>query len=87
MSDPLGGFRALENDLWDSIAASGRFDFGGDDVARALYHEAYFNPGAWDADQRAAIREELQEYLLTYYDYNFDEGFDWDAWREAYESQ
>lgn len=87
MSDPLSSFQHLENDLWQQVATGGLYDFGDDAVAKALYHEAYFSPGMWDAEQRNAIREELREYLLEYYNYDFDEGFDWDAWREAYESQ
>jgi hypothetical protein len=86
MSDPFSSFGKLENELWSSMAESADFTFTNDARAMALYHEAYFNPGAWDSSSVQAIRDELHNYMMDQYGYDFEAEFDWDAWREAYEN-
>lgn len=73
----------MERDLWGGFSDSGAFD---DPVAQTLFNEAYFSPGSWDSDQISAIRDELANYLMDEYGVDFDAVFDWEEWREAYES-
>lgn len=70
-----------ESEIWQS--SFGDFDAFYDPVAQALYNEGYFNFDI-DPDQRAAIREALDEYMEHEYGLDFDDVFDWDAWRDAY---
>lgn len=56
-----------------------------DPRAQALFHEAYFHKGSdYSPEERAAIRDELSNYLLNEYGIDFDDAFDWDTWRETY---
>lgn len=83
MSSPFDDLSGAEDALWlDAFAANA--DVFYDPTAQALFHEAYFNPGGWESDQLAAIRDNLHDYLQEEYGIDFDEVFDWDAWREAY---
>lgn len=54
-----------------------------DEYAQALFHAGYFDSG-YEADERSRIRSALQEHLENVYGIDFDAGFDWEAWREAY---
>lgn len=84
MSDPFDELSGAEQSLWiDSFSINENLYY--DATAQALFHEAYFNPGEWEADQLSAIRDNLTEYLWNTYRIDFDEVFDWEAWREAYE--
>jgi hypothetical protein len=70
-----------EKGLWaDAFEPIGAFN---DPHAQALFNAGYFDEG-WSRDERAAIREELSDYLMDAYGVDFDEVFDWEAWREAY---
>lgn len=75
-----GNWSDTENILWQDAFGS---EFN-DPVAQAMYHSAYFEPGTWDSSQVSAIREALADYLSDTYDLEFDEVFDWEAWRESY---
>jgi hypothetical protein len=55
-----------------------------DATAEALYHAAYFERNTWDPEQLSTIRETLNSYMMDEYGVDFEEQFDWDAWREAY---
>lgn len=57
-----------------------------DMTAQALYNEGYFNRDI-NHDARMAIRESLDAYMADVYGVNFQEIFDWDTWREAYEGE
>lgn len=84
MTDPFGfseSFGQLENILFTESFG----DEFNDPVAQALYHEAYFSRGTWETEELGAIRDNLRSYLMDEYGINFDEVFDWAAWREAYE--
>jgi len=54
-----------------------------DRMLQSLFDTAYFDPGV-SHDVREGARESLNEYILDVYGFDFDEWFDWDAWREAY---
>jgi len=70
-----------EKDLWtDAFEPIGAFD---DRVAQALFNEAYFNFDI-STPERVAIRETLDDYMMREYGVDFDDIFDWQAWREAY---
>lgn len=79
-------FSWLPND-WTSAEASLFEDMFGDEfndrTAQALYHAGYFDK-EYDGDQRAAIRENLDSYLMDTYGIDFSDSFDWEKWREAY---
>jgi hypothetical protein len=83
MSDPFEDLSGAEQSLWISSFASNE-NLYYDATAQALFHEAYFNPGGWDKDELSAIRDNLHDYLMDEYGIDFDEVFDWEAWREAY---
>lgn len=70
-----------ERDMWqDAFEPIGAFD---DRVAQALFNEGYFNFDI-DSSDRMAIREALDDYMMSEYGVDFNEIFDWEAWREAY---
>lgn len=70
-----------EKDMWvGAFEPIGAFD---DRHAQALFNEGYFN-FELPSDERVAIREALDEYLMNEYGIDFDEIFDWEAWRDAY---
>lgn len=73
-----------EKDLWAETTFHGTAEAFFDPVAQALYNEAFYN---WDAREGevAAIRDALKEYMWQEYDVWWDDAFDWDAWREAYD--
>jgi hypothetical protein len=78
--DPFVEFTQLENQLWDN--AFGEFH---DPVAEALFHEAYFvRNSSFSAEELGAIRDSLQDYMRDEYGIDFNDVFDWDAWRESY---
>lgn len=87
MSDPFdwlpSGWSDGEKQLWEDFDSAGAFD---DQHAQALFHAAYFDTGQ-SPDDRAAIRDALEQYLMDTYGIEFDEVFDWDAWRELYEGE
>jgi hypothetical protein len=86
MTDPFSSLRATESSIWDTMASNADYAFFDDTTAKALYHEAFFAPGDWDPSQLQAIREDLRDYLMNEYGFDFDAEFDWEAWREAYGS-
>lgn len=70
-----------EKGMWvDAFEPIGAFD---DRTAQALFNEGYFNFDISTSD-RSAIREALSDYMMDTYGIDFDEIFDWNAWREAY---
>lgn len=64
----------------DAFATSDSYN---DPVAQAMYHEGYFNMDI-SSDDRIAIRQSLDSYMMDEYGIDFSEVFDWEAWREAY---
>lgn len=76
-----GSWSDSEKDLWSTFEGTPAFN---DQQAQVLYNEAYFEPGAWDKDQRSVIRGEFHDYMMDNYGIDFEAEFDWVAWREAY---
>ena len=50
---------------------------------QALFDTAFFNFDV-DKETRKGARERLTEYIQEVYDFDFDQWFDWAAWREMY---
>ena len=72
---------SAERDLWaGAFEPIGAFT---DTHAQALFNAGYFET-EYSKEERSAIRDELSDYLMDAYGYDFDEIFDWEAWREAY---
>lgn len=85
MSDPWdflpNDWSDAEKNLWhDTFDPIGGF---ADRQAQALFDAGYFNTDI-SSDDRSAIRDALSDYLMDTYGVDFDEVFDWEAWREAY---
>jgi hypothetical protein len=75
----VGRFSHTESYLWqDAFGETFR-----DQTAEALFHAAYFDQD-YTTDERVQVRRALQEYMAEEYDIDFDEQFDWEAWRESY---
>lgn len=55
----------------------------GDPAIAAMIKDAWLNPDI-DSDQRVMMRQGLRAYVWQTYGVQFDDIFDWDAWREAY---
>lgn len=75
-----------EYDMFESAALGDAYD---DRLLQTLYHEAFFNfdnSGVpfGNTTIMEAFREELRAYVEREYGIDWDEHFDWDAWREAY---
>lgn len=71
-----------EAEIW--YDAFGQYDQIFDDrIAQALYDYGFFNFDI-SPDERQAIRENLYDYLMDEYGIDFDQVFDWEAWRAAY---
>lgn len=58
-------------------------DLINDPVVSAMIQDAWLNTDI-DADLRADVRSGLRAYVWQTYGVQFDDIFDWDAWREAY---
>lgn len=83
-----GGFDFLPNNwgdnernlYFDAFEPVGAYQ---DTTAQALYNEGYFNYDI-STEQRVAIREALDNYMWQEYGVDFQEIFDWEAFRDAY---
>jgi hypothetical protein len=80
---PPSDWSRFEHELWERTA--GGLGIEQDRYAQALYAEGWFN---WDISpaDRAGIREGMYQYMQDTYSVNFDDVFDWQAWRDAYGS-
>ena len=74
----------VEFGLFDQMAG-GYQPFYEDRQLQALYDSALFNHDV-SSDDRAAIIEGLRDYMWDEYGVDFDDVFDWEAYREAYDS-
>lgn len=54
-----------------------------DEFLQFAYYEGLFDLDL-NIEDRLSIYEMLQEYMMETYDVEFDEVFDWEAWREWY---
>jgi hypothetical protein len=77
-------------DHWYSAETSMYVDLVGgvpqiadDSALQLLFHEALFDMEL-SPHQREGVLQELERYLWEEYDINFDDVFDWEAYREWY---
>jgi hypothetical protein len=73
-----------ERDMWDDFV---ELDprLGNDDYAQIMFHEAYFDREV-NPSERDDFHDSLAAYLAEHYDIDFDEVFDWEDYRDWYES-
>lgn len=85
-ADPFEEWSAPEQELWlDMVDKSGHSELMQDDALLAFYDIAFNTPkGDIAGDERAAIMDALYDYIEETYGFDFNEHFDWEAWREAY---
>lgn len=76
------GWSSIEEHLFSEIGEHNEAIFG-DELLQQAFDIGWFDMDV-GADYREAAREFVYEYLETEYGIDFDEVFDWDAWREAY---
>lgn len=74
----------IEFGLFDNMA-NGYLPMYEDRQLQALYDAALFNHDIASSD-RAAIVNGLREYMWDEYGIDFDDIFDWEAYRESYDS-
>lgn len=79
-------------DSWYTAEADMFFNMAGgdgamlnDDHLQMLFDTAYFEEGI-TPQERHDVREALSEYLAEEYDVDFDAAFDWEAYRDHYDS-
>jgi hypothetical protein len=74
-----------QQERWDTLNNSIDQNLQDDWVVQAMYDVAFNTPrGEIDGDLRWNSIEQLHEYLLDEYGYDFYADFDWAAWREEY---
>jgi len=74
----------IEFGLYDQMA-SGNMELYNDNFAQNLYDAALFDHDI-SRDDRAAIMDTLRDYMWDEYGVDFDDVFDWEAYREAYDN-
>lgn len=79
--EPRDDWSRLENQLWMDMGEN--TDVLNDRYLQAVYEAAYFDQNVPHND-RIYLREQLTILLRDEYGLNFDDIFDWEAWREAY---
>jgi hypothetical protein len=67
--------------LYESMAHD--TDALNDSMLQSMFDLAFFDQDA-SHDIRENARDWVDEYLADEYGFDFDEWFDWEAWREAY---
>lgn len=73
-----------EANLYDELV-SGNPEIAGDHQLQFLYNEALFDMELSPPD-RQIVLDLLEEYLWDEYNIDFDDVFDWDAYRDWYEN-
>lgn len=78
------GWSNFQESLFEEVAPNRLLR---DDTDAKLFQQA-FDVGWFDMDASKAYREAAREYVIDtlaeQYGVDFDEQFDWDAWRENY---
>lgn len=83
--DPLyGGWDAAHQRLFDEMASDYISDIFYDDSILQYYIGILFGDEPIGGEHWNQIHEQLVEYMLREYDFNFDAHWDWEAWRELY---
>lgn len=80
-----------EKDLWvEMVDSSGggsasKPDVHNDQLLRAMYDTALYN---WDItpEERRAVMDTMVDYLWDEYEIDFDDVFDWEGYRDAYDA-
>jgi hypothetical protein len=67
--------------LYESMAHD--TDALNDSMLQSMFDLAFFDQDA-SHDIRENARDWVDEYLADEYGFDFDDWFDWDAWRDAY---
>jgi hypothetical protein len=70
-------------EMWDDVTDG--LGWQSDDYGKMLFETAYIERGV-SSDVRAHAREMLENWFENRYGWSFDDQFDWDSWREWYES-
>jgi hypothetical protein len=81
--NPLG----WENDvaaLWEEATRGDGWNIS-DEYGMALFEEAYVRHGG-DSGVRSAARDMLQDWFSSRFGIDFDDSFDWEGWRAAYDA-
>jgi hypothetical protein len=76
-------FSEREYAMWHDFSGS-MTEIYEDRNAQLLFHESLFNFGDWTEAQRNAISEMMTDYFMDEYGIDFEEYFDWEAYREWY---
>lgn len=84
MSRDFGNWNYVEMHLFDGMA-SGNGELENDRFVQALYDTALFNHDI-SARDRAAVLDALKDYMWDEYGVSFDDVFDWDGYRSAYDT-
>jgi len=71
-----------ETELWIDLTA-GTVGMERDPELQSLFDDAMFNPDL-DADERAEAYEMMIDYMWEAYGLDFEDVFDWEAYREYY---
>lgn len=74
----------IEFGLYDQMA-TGNMELYNDNFAQNLYDAALFDHDI-SRDDRAAVMDTLRDYMWEEYGVDFDDVFDWEAYREAYDN-
>lgn len=84
-ADFYGSWDDTRQELFDSFAQSMQedIDLYQDQVMQA-YVDILFGDDPIGGDRWSQTHNALVEYMFDTYDINFDDVWDWDAWREAY---
>lgn len=75
----------IETYLYDDMGSTLPQSFMDDRMTQALYDTALFNYDISPGD-RAAVMDALKDRLWDEYGVDFDDVFDWDNYREAYDN-
>jgi hypothetical protein len=75
------GWSAAEERLFEDVAVND--SLLGDELFQQAFDIGWFSPDV-DHSYREAAREYVVEWLDQEYGVEFDDVFDWDAWREQY---
>ena len=82
LPDNWGNYEAM---LFADMSLS-NMDMYGDPFVRGHLHDSLFDFDKFDSEVRQGKLDELKQYLRDEYDINFDDIFDWESWREWYDS-
>jgi hypothetical protein len=74
-----------ERQIFDNLIGGSEAEFFDDSYLKIAFHEAMFDRDL-AAPTRAEFRENLEAYLAREYGIDFNDAFDYEAYREWYDS-